>query len=122
MYNNSQYGFVPPVNSGYTTPNYNAINQPMITQTNKIYVSGKEDAQSRILPPNSDYIFLDNNKPIIYQKIVNGSGQFEFKMFDIIPHKEETETSSVTSVSREEFEELKTKIDKLLEVKNESVG
>ena len=56
------------------------------TNTNKIYVSGIEDVRQRNLPFNSDIIFLDNDKPILYQKIVDSKGQFEVKAFTIVPY------------------------------------
>ena len=55
---------------------------------NKIFVNDIEDARRRIIPPNSDFMFLDNDKPLLYQKIVDAKGQFEIKVFDIVPHKD----------------------------------
>lgn len=62
--------------------------QPQSTQinTNKIYVSGIDEVRQRQLPNGSDMLFLDNDKPIIYQKIVDGKGQFEVKAFTITPY------------------------------------
>lgn len=65
------------------------------TNTNKIYVSGIEDVRQRNLPFNSDVIFLDNDKPILYQKIVDSKGQFEVKAFTIVPYStQESEKAS----------------------------
>ena len=72
--------------------------QPITTNTNKIYVNGIEDVRNRSLLPNSDYIFLDNDNAIIYQKIVDSKGQFEVKAFDIVPHIEQKETKSENNI------------------------
>ena len=94
MYNNPfQYGNSYPTGTqpyGYPVPNYAMQQQPQVqphqTNTNKIYVSGIEDVRQRNLPFNSDVIFLDNDKPILYQKIVDNKGQFEVKAFNISPY------------------------------------
>ena len=68
--------------------------QPQVN-TNKIYVSGVEDVRQRQLSNGSDVIFLDNDKPILYQKIVDSTGQFEVKAFTITPYNaQETEKQS----------------------------
>ena len=58
------------------------------TQTNIIYVNGIDDVKNRQLPPNSNYAFMDNDKPIIYRKIVDAQGKMSVEIFDIVPHKE----------------------------------
>ena len=59
------------------------------TNTNKIYVSGIDDVKGRYLQPNSDVMFIDNDKPLLYEKIVDSKGQFEIKVFDVSTHKED---------------------------------
>lgn len=51
--------------------------------TNEIFVNGYEDVRNRQLPPNSNYIFLDNDKALLYEKIVDSKGQFEVKVYEI---------------------------------------
>ena len=70
---------------GYPMQNYGMPQQSQIN-TNKIYVSGIEEVRQKNLPFNSDVVFLDNDKPILYQKIVDGKGQFEVKAFTITPY------------------------------------
>ena len=71
----------------YNPPVQNQIpQQNTATSTNKIFVNGIEDVRNRSLAPNSDFMFLDNDKPLLYQKIVDAKGQFEVKVFDIVPH------------------------------------
>ena len=115
------YGYVSPYGYAPAYPNYTQTNQQNSavnpaptapsTNTNKIFVNGMADVRSRILPPNSDYAFLDNDKPLLYQKIVDSKGQFEVKVFDIIPHKEDT-TPTAPSVDLSKYV-LKTDFDKL---------
>lgn len=128
MYGNNfnPYGFNPATNAPNTNPyGYNPVSpfngQPQNTQplnatnTNKIYVSGVEDVKGRMLMPNSDYMFIDNDKPIAYQKIVDGKGQFTVKAFKLVefdPTKEQT----TQALNPDEYV-LKTDFDKL----NESV-
>lgn len=90
--------------------------QPQMQQqqvnTNKIYVSGIEDVRMRSLPSNSEYIFLDNEKSILYQKKVDANGQFEVKAYDITEHKGDMGTVAQQSIDlsgyvpRNEFEAL----------------
>lgn len=82
------------------------------TNTNKIYVNGTEDVRARILPPNSDYIFLDNDKAMIYQKVVDGKGQFEVKTFDIVPHVEPETAKTPDSTNLSNYV-LKSDLDPL---------
>lgn len=92
--NSFQYGNSYPTATqpyGYPMGGYNMATMaqpqmPQQTNTNKIYVSGIEDVRQRQLPNGSDVIFLDNDKPILYQKIVDGKGQFEVKAFNITPY------------------------------------
>lgn len=81
------------------------------TNTNKIYVTGIDDVRNRMLPTSSDYVFLDNDKPLLYQKIVDSKGQFDVKVFDIIPHVEKPESDKTKDfVPRSEFTALQNKI------------
>lgn len=66
--------------------------------TNKIYVSGIEEVRQRQLPNGSDMLFLDNDKPLLYQKIVDGKGQFEVKAFTITPYLPQEPTKETHAV------------------------
>lgn len=108
----------------YSQP-YNSYNTPYPTaQTNKIYVSGLEDVRLRPQATNSDVIYLHNDQPYLYQKIVNDKGQFEIKTFKIIPEEAKPETPIVDMsayVLKTDLEELQTQI-KNLENKLRSVS
>lgn len=93
--------------------------QSSATNTNKIFVSGIDDVKSKPLSANSDFIFLDNDKPILYQKTVDSKGQFEVKAFEIHeikPQEKQKEDNSINLsnyVTLTEFEALKGQIDEL---------
>lgn len=87
------YGFTPsPYYSMYQQPTANPQPQPQQqvqpqpqtpTNTNEIFVNGIDDVRNRPLPMNSNYIFLDNDKALLYEKIVDSRGQFEVKTYEI---------------------------------------
>ena len=93
--------------------------QSSATNTNKIFVSSIDDVKSKSLPANSDFIFLDNDKPILYQKTVDSKGQFEVKAFEINEIKaqdsqKQPDTINLSNyVTLTEFEALKGQIDEL---------
>ena len=130
-YNASCGGFMPsqgsytgqapfaPQNGNYA-PTAQPQQQPPQMNTNKIYVTGVEDARARQLPPNSDFIFLDNDKPLLYRKTVDATGKMEIKAFKI---SEYTETEAAPApapavdmsqfVSVEEFKTVQTEMGRI---------
>ena len=112
-YNNNQGNYTgqPPFatqNGNYTPTVQPQQQQPPQMNTNKIYVTGIDDARARQLPPNSDFIFLDNDKPLLYRKTVDATGKMEIKAFKI---SEYTETEAAPAVDMSQFvsvEEFKT--------------
>ena len=85
---NAQPNFAPQYQQN--APQTNAQSVPQMN-TNKIYVTGIEDARNRTLAPNSDYIFLDNDKPLLYRKTVDATGKMEIHTFKISEYNEEQE-------------------------------
>ena len=81
--------------------------------TNKIYVGGINDVNTRPLPPNSEYIFLDNDKALLYQKKVDSNGHFQVKTFDIIEHKEDDAVPVQEFASKSDFESLQSRISSM---------
>lgn len=107
-------------------PNYQQSQQQPKINTNKIFVSGIEDVKMRMLEPNSDFIFFDNEKSMIYRKVVDGTGHFDVKAYDVTEHKEvakQPETAQTLNpqefVRREDFEALQAKFDALSAKLNE---
>lgn len=100
-----------PQNANYA-PQTPTQQQPAQMNTNKIYVTGIDDARARQLPPNSDFIFLDNDKPLLYRKTVDATGKMEIKPFKISEYTEaEAAPASAPAVDMSQFvsvEEFKT--------------
>lgn len=119
--NSQQFGYpFSPYFNYYNQPNFQQQNQqPVATNTNKIFVSSIDDVKSKPLSANSDFIFLDNDKPILYQKTVDSKGQFEVKAFEIHEikaqekQKEDNSINLSDYVTLTEFEALKGQIDEL---------
>ena len=112
------YGYAPYVPSAPPTQN----TLPQNTNTNKVFVNGIEEVKSYRLPPNSDYTFLDNDKPLLYQKTVDSKGQFEVKVFDITPHKAEVTPTVTDFVLRADFDKLSAELVQLKNKINELGG
>lgn len=119
--NTQPYAYQNGYQSNYTPYYGNTMQQatqPQMQQanTNEVFVNGYEEVRSYRLPPNSNYIFLDNDKALLYEKIVDSKGQFEVKVYEIkekTNHKAEQERSSVDLsgfVKQGEFEAFKTEI------------
>lgn len=105
-YNNNQGNYTgqapfAPQNGNYA-PQTATQQQSAQMNTNKIYVTGIEDARARQLPPNSDFIFLDNDKPLLYRKTVDATGKMEIKTFKIAEYTE-AETASAPAVDMSQF-------------------
>ena len=96
-----------------------SVQPPQAVNTNKTYVSGIEDVRLRPLPPNSEFIFLDNEKSILYQKKVDSNGQFEVKAYEITEYNADTAPIAQPQVDlsgyvpRTEFEALQREIKAL---------
>lgn len=121
-YQSGSYGY-----GGYSAPVYqqpqNTIQQPV--NTNKIYVNGIEDVRCRQIPAGSDYIFLDNDKPLIYRKTTDATGKMDIQVFKITPYQEEEkpqpEIDLSNFVSVEDFRRLEQQFNELREsIKAES--
>ena len=133
MYPYDNYSGMSPINpQPQYQPQYPRQNQ----NTNKIYVSSVDDVKRMNLSAGSDYIFLDNDKPFLYQKIVSPNGQFEVKTFTITPYEQKETTNEQNPIDlsgyvktseleqiRAELNELKNKLTpKKVEVNNGTTG
>ena len=106
--------YAPQAQQAQTTPQQGQVN------TNKIYVTGIDDARARQLPPNSDFIFLDNDKPLLYRKTVDATGKMEIKTFKISEYTE-TEAAPAAApavdlsqfVSADEFKGMQTEVGRI---------
>lgn len=123
-------------NQQYPQQNYNQVpltqmQQPQQQQTqtnavntNKIYVSGIDEVKSRIQAPNSDMLYLDNEKALLYQKIVDGTGKFTVKSFSIVEYTENSHKNTQNIdlgeyVLKSDFDALQAQINALENAINE---
>lgn len=101
-----------PQNGNFAPQTQPQQQQPAQVNTNKIYVTGIEGAKAKQLPPNSDFILLDNDKPLLYRKTVDATGKMEIKAFKISEYTEtEAAPASAPAVDMSQFvsvEEFKT--------------
>ena len=95
-----------PQNGNFAPQTQPQQQQPAQMNTNKIYVTGIEDAKTRQLPANSDYIFLDNDKPLLYRKTVDATGKMEIKTFKISEYTE-TEAEAAPAVDMSQYVSVK---------------
>lgn len=116
----NNYGQPYPNSTGFQPYNFN--NYPAVPNiapqnyTNLIYVSGIDDAKSRMVPNGSTMIFADNDKPLLYKKSVDNKGQFTLEVYDIIPHKDEPKPVAPKDfVSKTEFEAIQKEVNSLKE-------
>lgn len=121
------------------TPNFNSQPQnqnaqpqaqqfgiPQQVNTNKLYVTGIDDARNKQLPPNSDYVFLDNDKPLLYRKVVDATGKMEVQVFEIVPYTEKPaepapKVDMSQFVSVDDFNALKGELDRVKAYINKNI-
>lgn len=122
-----------PYQGGYSPYNQNngfnqQPQQPPI-KTNHIYVTSLEDALARSVEPNSEIVYLHQDKPLLFNVKTDMLGKKTYTVLELHPPIAEstTETASVMPnvdtdmfVSREEFNELKKQIKPLLDRINKS--
>lgn len=79
--------------------------QPQTPQiaTNVIFVSGLDEVKMRAQPANSRYVYFDNDRSILYQKTVDGTGHFELEQFDLTARNAENATVEPQSIDTSQF-------------------
>ena len=127
----NNYGYNPQNHFGYNQfAQQNMTTQPQPTTTNKIYVSGLDEVKTRLLPPNSDVIFYDNERDILYEKVVDSTGKFQLKTYDIIERKDPENSDNLgdkkipeyaTKSDLEPFNAVKTQYDKRLNEQDDTI-
>lgn len=117
MYNNFSYPY------GYMNNNYQSpYQQTQITQlkTNKIWVTSLEDALSKSVEPNSEYIYLHQDKPLLIEVKTDMQGKKTTRVLELKDYVEKPnepskpkKTPSKEFVSKEELDDLKAEIQAL---------
>ena len=113
-----------PYNPYSNTPNqfYGAQQQFQPTNTNKMFVGGIAEIKAKILPPNSDWVFLDRDKSVIYNTTVNANGQISITAYDITEKRDQEQEKAQQSidlsayVKKGEIEALQGEIQALKDV------
>lgn len=112
---NPYYNSLSNINHNQTTQQQEQTSQtntntPKVN-TNKIFVNGIEDVKNRILPPYSEVIFLDNDKPLLYEKKVDGAGKMEIRTLSLLDYVEDTKAKELNNLSdfvkKDDFEAFK---------------
>ena len=117
MYNN--YPYQNPY-QGYMNQ-YQQTQQPIQSaqpKTNKIWVTSLEDAMAKPVEPNSEYVYLHQDKPLLIEVITDGQGRKATRVMELKPYVEQPKTETPTPnnfPTREEFEVLQGKIKALEE-------
>lgn len=113
MYNN--YPYQQPNYQGYYN-NYQQV-QPQ-PKTNKVWVTSLEDAMARSVEPNSEYIYLHQDKPLLIEVRTDGQGRKTTRVMELKDYVEQpkAETTMPNNFpTREEFDGLKAEIQALKE-------
>lgn len=93
--------------------------QPQMPQQNVnwIQVSGIDGAKNQIVQPGTTAWMMDNNAPVFYVKSADAMGTATFKAFrfeeispDVMTAPQQTQNYDNRYVTREEFQELLTKL------------
>lgn len=92
MFNNNNYGYMPP-------------QMPMQSPRNEYaFVDGLEAAKAYRVPFGTMMLLMDSNAPICYKKQVDLYGRtITFEIYDLIPHEEKPPVEYVTKADFEAF-------------------
>lgn len=118
----------------YSNPYMSMFNQQYPAQTPTpqggfIYVSGREEAQSYPLAPNTTIALWQNDGKAVYIKQADASGKQEIRAFDLVEQKQVEKQTSVEPVEteatsqyvkQEDFDRFSTKFEMMLsDIKDE---
>lgn len=106
----------PPINYGPRMPRQAPQQNQFVPFTNKRFVSSLEEAMSIQADFNSEMVYFDQNKDVLYNICTDGRGQKSYTIVDLALHKEEHVNAS-TNVNLDELskkvEELNNKVEDL---------
>lgn len=102
------YGYYPP------TYNQNNYQKPVLNQY--VFVNGIDGAKAYQVPAGQSIMLMDNDSTLVFMKTANQLGQTSIRYFKLgeITEDEARGFNNINYVSRNEFDEMKAKIDKLL--------
>ena len=118
MYNN--YPYQNPYQGYYNS--YQQPTQQLQPKTNKIWVTSVEDALSKSVELNSEYVYLHQDKPLLIEVKTDSQGRKTTRVMelkDYIDNSNDTSNAKKNSpnnfVSKEELESVKAEIQALKE-------
>lgn len=79
-----------------------------------ISVNGFEEAKAYPVMFNNSEILMDNNRDVFYVKAVDGMGKYSVSTYEFHKIENEKPLTSADFVTREQFDSLNNKLDKLL--------
>lgn len=79
-----------------------------------ISVNGFEEAKAYPVMFNNSEILMDNNRDVFYLKSVDGMGKYTIATYEFHKIENEKPLTSADFVTREQFDNLNSKLDKLL--------
>ena len=79
-----------------------------------ISVNGFEEAKSYPVMFNNSEILMDNNRDVFYVKAVDGMGKYTVSTYEFQKIENEKPLTAANFVTREQFDSLNSKLDKLL--------
>lgn len=118
--NNNMWGFNNPYNN-FPAPSFpfnNSVGNLSRSNSNKIFVTSIDDALSRYADPNSEMIYLNQDKPLLYEVKTDSQGRKMVNTYNITPSVEKTGAGTAnvdmsSYVTKTEFEALQGQIKAL---------
>lgn len=116
-------------NNPYQQPNYqgyynNYQQQAFQPKTNKVWVTSLEDAMARSVEPNSEYIYLHQDKPLLIEVKTDSQGRKTTRVMELKDYVEQPKPEMPMPnnfPTREEFNGLKAEIQALKEKFNKDI-
>lgn len=109
-FNHQGFGYCGQPNYISPHPSFQPAPQPTQPKLITTYVNGIEEAKGYIIASNTTAYLIDTQSPTIFTKITDANGFATFKEFEI---KEKTETPPVEYVTKDEYQVLLNKFEKL---------
>lgn len=115
--NNNMWGMNNPYNAFPVSFNNGVGN---LTRSNKIFVTSMDDALARYAEPNSEMIYLDQDKPVLYEVKTDFQGRKTINLYDLAPSANGagvggSKMDMTNYVTKNEFEALQAQIKALEE-------
>ena len=109
------YGYQQPTTGMQYGAYQNNVYQNMSPATDIVKVAGMEGANAYPMGPNQKAVVFDSREDVMYFITTDGGGYKSIQDFDFFPrhHGKQEQTPQANYVTREDFEELVAKVDKL---------